>query len=255
MCTFPECALENYLFDSIDAWFSHEAQTHRVELFCRTPGHDPFTSRELFLRHLSHEHNFAVEPLAEDLQVFQRSVQLSHGSCNLCHSPTGNMKRHVSRHLRQISLFSIPRGDYQSPEDDDGDSARAIQCRTATSSSSSSDKSSRAFLQVSEVDEDGDRESLLNLGLSESAREPVPTIGTVSWENVQTYGVLDARQGISDQPPEAFAITAAAESKPKPHHAIPGSQGSYTLHVNGNSRVSLSPQLQLEAYWRQLSNG
>jgi hypothetical protein len=38
-----------------------------------------------------------------------------------------NPKRHVSRHLRQIALFSLPRADYCSGDDEGDESAQAMR--------------------------------------------------------------------------------------------------------------------------------
>lgn len=228
VCTYPGCHLENYLFDTVDAWFVHETQAHRVELSCQTPGHEPFTSQTRFREHLRIDHNLALGGSAEELQLFQRPVKSPYGNCNLCFTRTSNTKRHVSRHLRQIALFALPRADYYAGEDEGDERTQAMHYSAAVSSTSSETDSSQSLIGP-DVDQLDASMPEPNPDAIDTLTEPPLTAEPSSWDNIQTYGVLHAREGRSDQPPDALPNFREPDLPPTRH---PNARSSLAEETN-----------------------
>jgi hypothetical protein len=80
-----------------------------VEWFCNIEGHARFEDRSDFLEHmeLSHDVTFNIRQ-SSLLGMFQHPPRGHEGPCNFCSRTSANLKSHVSRHLEQIALFSIP---------------------------------------------------------------------------------------------------------------------------------------------------
>ena len=259
VCTYPGCHLENYLFSTADAWFGHETETHRVEFFCQTPGHKPNTSQTEFREHLSKDHALILGISEDELLAFQRPIKSPYGSCNLCLAGTSNMKRHVSRHLRQIALFALPRADYYMGDDDGDTSTQAMQYSGATSSTpSSSDTGSIPPLSR--------RSSLgppdvplfdLSINLAEEPSAPPATEELSSWEDIQTYGVLAAREDRSEQPPDSLPKFI---SEPAPTTSTPPNPQTkpQLIHITGKKLIYFLLPLSAsrsEPYPASWSNG
>ncbi|KAK2018380.1 hypothetical protein LZ32DRAFT_371014 [Colletotrichum eremochloae] len=100
-------AWKKHLFNDLQPWLCHDVS-------CRY-GADPFTSREDWIQHLTLEHGFTNQ---------SQSV-----NCPLCLEPMGNGKvgitKHLSSHLEEISLSSLPAG-VASDGDSDEDSSHGI---------------------------------------------------------------------------------------------------------------------------------
>jgi hypothetical protein len=58
---------------------------------------------------VDHDQTFEEVQFASLKDVFRRPSKSTEGVCNLCKRPSKNLKNHVSRHLQQIALFSLPR--------------------------------------------------------------------------------------------------------------------------------------------------
>jgi len=158
----------------------------------------------LFREHLRKDHNTQIGSLADDIEVFRRPVISPYGECNLCLAKTSNIKRHVSRHLRQIALFAIPRADYSTGDDAGDKSTQAIHYSAASMSTSSwSDAESSVFLGGESPDSEMPNEPI-SPSTFEASEEPPPTTNDSDWEGVGTYGVLHARDGRSDAPPDSL---------------------------------------------------
>jgi hypothetical protein len=137
ICTYSDCQLHEYFFDSLNDWFHHESRTHRVEWFCNTDSHPSFVDKKDFLDHI---HAVHAEPLDETQllslhQGFQRPSDAYAGTCTLCGQYANRLKSHLARHLEQLALFAIPQTDYMAPiEEDDTSSNAARQDMGALSS-------------------------------------------------------------------------------------------------------------------------
>ncbi|KAI5805712.1 hypothetical protein EDC01DRAFT_725289 [Geopyxis carbonaria] len=115
VCTFKDCELHEHLFEDLDQWNRHERQYHRVEWFCNTENHRPFTDESDFVKHMGDAHAILCTNSNQQktlLKMFQQSSEPSkEETCNFCEESTTNLKRHVARHLEQISLFALPRSN------------------------------------------------------------------------------------------------------------------------------------------------
>jgi hypothetical protein len=114
VCTFPDCELREYFFESRDDWFQHELQQHRYEWFCNDERHDSFHGVYGFFEHMEKAHQTSLDK--SQIQTlersFQRPLRSQSGDCSLCGKHSTELKHHLSRHLEQLSLFAIPQTDY-----------------------------------------------------------------------------------------------------------------------------------------------
>ncbi|KAH9239563.1 hypothetical protein K456DRAFT_951691 [Colletotrichum gloeosporioides 23] len=153
VCTFSECNLDDgHLFDTEKDWFDHEVKVHRFEYFCNTTGHQKYGQATGLQEHLKLDHSLDTETLQLSLSVFKYPKGLAGGTCDFCLAPSNNLKRHVSRHLRQLALFAIPRDDY-TMEDEDAAEERGSSSKNAAASTQedeTTDMSSRAHSNTSE---------------------------------------------------------------------------------------------------------
>lgn len=158
VCTYPECSLNDYVFENQDEWFQHEAQSHRCEWFCNVDTHEPFDDAFNFFEHMkvSHENVLPRDQLSALQHMFQRPTHPHVGICPLCTKPSKKLKTHLARHLKQLALFAIPQTDYIVESDtEDAQSDVAHRSRhamsTAQDSSMDSGNSSDKLSQVAEV--------------------------------------------------------------------------------------------------------
>ncbi|KAH6878006.1 hypothetical protein BKA58DRAFT_376336 [Alternaria rosae] len=155
VCTYPDCELHDYMFESLGDWFRHESQTHRVEWSCNTESHESISDTEEFLNHMRTVHS---EPLYRT-QVpslrrgFQRHTNVNSGTCTLCGEYANKLRTHLARHLEQLALFAIPQTDYMAAlEEDDTSSNAARQGVRASSSTSSTNVVSTRSIPESDPD-------------------------------------------------------------------------------------------------------
>ncbi|GFF56548.1 putative Pfs, NB-ARC and TPR domain protein [Aspergillus udagawae] len=113
VCTYPECELFDQFFKTQDEWYKHEAQRHRVKWFCNTDHHPEYETQSDFLTHLKQHHGttFDSGQLSLMRNIFQRPSRAVGGQCNLCMRQSTNLRSHVSRHLKQMALFALPRAN------------------------------------------------------------------------------------------------------------------------------------------------
>lgn len=133
ICTYPDYSHSNHPFESQDAWHRHESQLHRFEFFCNTPEHPSFLHPVEFDLHLREKHQETLDATGVPLDLFKRP-QPPYGTCNICFRKSENLRRHVSRHLQQVSLFALPRADYGAGDEDlkesDSDMAQRLTKRS-----------------------------------------------------------------------------------------------------------------------------
>jgi hypothetical protein len=122
ICTFPSCDLKDHLFADRSQWWQHEIKMHRFAWHCNSPHHRSHDDREDFIRHMREGHgtSFTNTQLDGVTSVFRISSEKPAGMCNLCFRYSTNLKSHVSRHLKRIALFALPKtsdgSDYTSPD-------------------------------------------------------------------------------------------------------------------------------------------
>jgi hypothetical protein len=122
ICTFPSCDLKDHLFADRSQWWQHETKMHRFAWHCNLLHHRSYDDRDDFIRHMREEHgtSFTNTQLDGVTSVFRISSEKPAGVCNLCFRYSTNLKSHISRHLKRIALFALPKtsdeSDYISPD-------------------------------------------------------------------------------------------------------------------------------------------
>jgi hypothetical protein len=113
VCTYGDCNLYDHFFDSRDAWFNHEAQHHRTKWSCNIDGHPECDSEENFLSHMRANHNQKFDEIQFSLvkSMFRHPTKSPEGTCNLCHQEPKDLRSHLSRHLKQMAIFALPRAN------------------------------------------------------------------------------------------------------------------------------------------------
>ena len=111
VCTYGDCELYDFLFETKKDWYEHEASHHRVVWFCNFDNHQEYHNQADFLTHMKdmHETHLDTARLSSLNDMFQRPSFAQDGHCRLCQKSTAKLINHVSRHLQQLALFAIPR--------------------------------------------------------------------------------------------------------------------------------------------------
>ena len=107
------------MFERRREWFQPEIQVHRREWCCNAAGHDPFTDRLEFMKHMEYYHQETAEPaeLPRILEFFERPMERSQASCPLCPAkdsrffPARLLEKHLARHVEALAFFALPRND------------------------------------------------------------------------------------------------------------------------------------------------
>ena len=155
VCTYSDCELHDYMFESLGDWFNHESQTHRVEWSCNTETHECISDTEEFLNHMRTVHSEPLD-LTQLLSLrrgFQRHTNVNSGTCTLCGEYARKLKTHLARHLERLALFAIPQTDYMAAlEEGDTSSNAARQGIRASSSTGSTKIASTSSIPESDSD-------------------------------------------------------------------------------------------------------
>ncbi|TGO46729.1 hypothetical protein BCON_0310g00070 [Botryotinia convoluta] len=145
ICTFKECDLR--MFRSRNEWFAHELQNHRREWVCQQCQHAPFSSSSAYEVHLKSRHQVefkgsqlkalllqSEEPVdkisamacrlcdqwktsIEDKKFDSKRLFLDEGQRSQSYGTRGQFRRHLGRHMEQLTLFALPI-DEDTMEDD-----------------------------------------------------------------------------------------------------------------------------------------
>lgn len=113
ICTFGGCVKENQLYDSFTEWSAHERQFHRRQWFCTLC---PYISgkKSSFIRHLDAHHTDLSNEQRQEMENQSKSSTLAQ-QCPLCTKPpmsnSSRFQQHLARHLQQLALFVLPRGE------------------------------------------------------------------------------------------------------------------------------------------------
>ncbi len=105
------------MFERRSEWFQHEIQAHRREWCCNAPGHDSFTDKLEFMKHMESNHQQTAEPaeLPRIVDFFERPMERSQASCPLCPAKESRffaakrLEKHLARHMEALALFALPR--------------------------------------------------------------------------------------------------------------------------------------------------
>ncbi|CAN9323869.1 unnamed protein product [Alternaria alternata] len=192
ICTYPECQLNEYFFESVDDWFNHESRVHRVDWFCNTESHESFCEISDFLDHMHTNHSETVNEtqLLSLHHGFQRPSRAVSGACTLCGKYANKLKSHLSQHLQQIALFAIPQTDYMAHwEEEDTSSNAARQSIPKSSSAHSTNDYSELYPEASTLDSveaNHSNEDEQSPQSGESYKDMVPDISGYREETIDT---------------------------------------------------------------------
>lgn len=133
VCTFRDCSMP--LFKSINDWFRHEMQFHRVEYLCTLCNGRRYRTEAQYIDHLQRRHADCVEDDHTSVVEFSRKPvdRIAATDCPFCdewsqrlleraRSPIpsqivalsevfvvpDDFKRHLAGHLEELALFAIP---------------------------------------------------------------------------------------------------------------------------------------------------
>jgi hypothetical protein len=236
-CTYPECQLHEYFFESREDWFNHESQSHRLEWFCNTEPHNAFSELSDFLEHMNivHKESLGTNHALSLRRGFQRPSQGISGHCTLCGRQAKVLRSHLSRHLEQLALFAIPQTDYMADlEEEDAMSDVARQSFGASSDDECSSEHSAGTSIIADSGGGDDSGSpvteKVSRGHEEEYEKQVPDLPEYLEEGVDTSWDIvtpkfqDARaamygsrsSGVDDVPSKFPVLTQAATSSQSP---------------------------------------
>lgn len=118
-CTYQDCELGEYFFQSRQEWFAHETTHHRLQWSCNVGDHPEFQSKADFETHMIEGHNKDIQKYDSTSirDLFGKPGQSAEGICLLCENESKSLETHVGRHLEQLALFCIPRAYYLDDDD------------------------------------------------------------------------------------------------------------------------------------------
>lgn len=126
VCTFEDCNTPDRTYESRREWFSHELQEHRRQWSCIEGCQHTFHSQEKLQMHLKHRH--AASVVDEGL----KSIPPGGGThqaiptatrCPLCQSQCSSLNQlrsHLGKHQRELSLFAIPSSMHEEEDSSQG---------------------------------------------------------------------------------------------------------------------------------------
>ncbi|RVD81428.1 uncharacterized protein DFL_009292 [Arthrobotrys flagrans] len=122
VCTYPNCELGDFLFESREQWFQHELAKHRVNWFCNTKGHDHFNNKADFSSHMAAEHSNEFKFNEHDTLMASKLFAVPANEtepdlCTLCMKETAYPESHVGWHLEILALRVIPAEDFRPVSD------------------------------------------------------------------------------------------------------------------------------------------
>jgi hypothetical protein len=108
------------LFASRHEWIEHD-RTHRTTYFCSGDCQQTFARQSDFEDHMQtvHPNTFSKSQLPALVKMCQRTLPSgAEAVCPLCSRQllTGQIQRHLARHLEELSLFALPRAE-EEPEE------------------------------------------------------------------------------------------------------------------------------------------
>ena len=133
ICTFTGCEDELLQFSSRAAWADHEFSKHRIDQFWDCPEcSNKYSSAVDWEKHLLTFHKRAFSrpklQIAKHMAYKPQSRPIESEECPFCRNLLVKTRRafvkHVGRHMEEIALMTLPRGN---PEGSDGDSVSTGQ--------------------------------------------------------------------------------------------------------------------------------
>ena len=117
MCTFEDCATADETYGSRREWFMHEFSCHRRVWTCGGHCNRIFQSSEELIEHVKAVSSLDITDQQIPAFLEMRSSPIARTAtsyCPLCCAEivgTKSLRRHLGKHLQEISLFVIPIAD------------------------------------------------------------------------------------------------------------------------------------------------
>lgn len=113
MCLWDSCTLGRRMFSTRHEWLQHEQEYHCKAWTCCLGCPDPFSDRQSMQAHyLSHHFSQTQDQIENVLQASEtRKSDRGPYTCPLCSTTVSTTKaygKHAGRHLRELSLFTLP---------------------------------------------------------------------------------------------------------------------------------------------------
>lgn len=137
-------------YESRHEWFRHETQMHRKWWQCVDGCDKPFQSSSSLREHIAHEHpSLAIgDRVGQLVRSCERHRSMTaKATCVLCLAEVSSLtmlRRHVGKHLEELSLFAVPahvsedQEDNEDPENSDEGGEAGGSRGSLTDSSTSS---------------------------------------------------------------------------------------------------------------------
>ncbi|KAF2805712.1 uncharacterized protein BDZ99DRAFT_396002, partial [Mytilinidion resinicola] len=111
-CVFKECDSPYEIYSSSKEWLSHMSTRHRMRWQCFATGHEPLLCKtsEDFETHMRtvHAGSFSDKQLPFILEISAQPITPTLEHCPFCSISDGDIEGHVSGHLREFALRSLP---------------------------------------------------------------------------------------------------------------------------------------------------
>ena len=126
VCTFPDCTTPNETYGSRRDWFMHEISDHRRVWTCGGHCNREFRSGKELINHMKLIGSIDIADKQISALLEMRSSPISKTAefcCPLCQAKpvgTSSLRRHLGRHLQDISLFALPMLDNEDDESSTG---------------------------------------------------------------------------------------------------------------------------------------
>lgn len=133
VCTFQDCDMFDHMFESRQAWFTHELELHRANWSCNTcpsePGMDSphltFGNKGAFMSHMSSVHQLSKPRLNNLTGAFRHPSSKVDRYCCLCGKHVQKLELHLGRHMEDVALFALQQLSLPDPSNL-GNSTKAV---------------------------------------------------------------------------------------------------------------------------------
>lgn len=150
ICTFSSCSASEQLFETFGDWRHHETTFHWREWQCKDCS-DVFGDKDEFLSHVGRVHDLGFK-LSNESDALSALCErpIRNRACPLCsesnNGSVDSILKHISRHLRQLAISSLPPVYDDGEENEDEDASVASRNANLAKTACSSGQDSRASL-------------------------------------------------------------------------------------------------------------
>jgi hypothetical protein len=150
VCTMEDCEMPDRTYESRHEWFRHETQIHRKWWQCVNSCDKPFQSSSSLQAHIAREHPSLAtgDRIGQLVRSCERHRSMTaKATCPLCLDEVSSLtilRRHVGKHLEELSLFAVPahvseeQEDKEDPDSSDEEGEKAAGSRGSLTDSSNS---------------------------------------------------------------------------------------------------------------------